>query len=975
MTPSSRDTKRKPGRQLLLSDLVRDSKIETEFLGSCIQHVFHEAGGSADQRIVRREERWVRHEYLGQGAYGTVYSEKREHSGVEEVRAVKEVKKFVVLGQELDYARELEAIMKFSHPKYKHCFVSSQGWYEHQDSVFITMEFLPLGDLQRHLTRPLPEHQARQITEQVLEGLQFMHDNGFIHRDLKPANIMVVTKTPKWFVKIADFGISKRRHHDVTTLLTMQRGTLGFAAPEALGAIPDNASPFSLDMWSLGAVTYRILTKSTAFQHLPDLFKYADGSLEFPGNQLESHNVSEQGRDFIIQLMRPLPDARLSTTAASHHPWITTPLDAIIGDTSHDTLPTAVQGPYEYTSVSTASRAWTSINATEEPANQILDSNYQPPSALDCSDESDTDRLPKLPVNSTLLLDVVDRPNNDTVTEKVAQDMEEEEEEEEHTAVLIPHKSRPSCREKMPNQNDAESLAGYQTQHVPTGSKWDDPSDQSESENDISSDLDPTKSSPDAENLLASNPHTMMLTNWHSIIPRDRLAVKKDWKTGRGCSKCGDYYRHRSDDEPIEQLACEHFMCHSCLLQCLALSLLSPQYMPPRCCASSDGEIKREYWGKLIDPRINAAWTVLWWKKCFGSWICRHGHLPESGSLMVAKGTTLSPPTWRVVVYCSGCTRRVFLSGQGTTETYMNIQRTPYCLLCSREVIGKMCQECSLSLDVLPFIKSLQENVVRPGTWFSTAISHACEAMTREDVELQTLADLRHQLAPKPFESDYKSEQDSESDHKSERDSESESSDDAPINTRGHIPDATEVHETVLRFASGTNPSLNTQPPHLRPLMSVGRGNLFQQRTIDQQRPREKVSFACEVCHGLNETFMHEELVPLGVCHCIHCGCLNHVQPLSRYPSYLPAPPVMRGDEHAGPLLDSGHVYAYYPRFLPYQAPRPGPAAYMGPRVVDPRTTPSYSQGNTNSDVELREMSARDATPWRRTLKPPRRYY
>lgn len=71
--------------------------------------------------------------------------------------------------------------------QYKHCFVSSQGWYEHQDSVFITMEFLPLGDLQRYLMRPLPECQAKQITEQVLEGLQFMHDNGFIHRDLKPA--------------------------------------------------------------------------------------------------------------------------------------------------------------------------------------------------------------------------------------------------------------------------------------------------------------------------------------------------------------------------------------------------------------------------------------------------------------------------------------------------------------------------------------------------------------------------------------------------------------------------------------------------------------------------------------------------------------------------------------------------------------------------------------------------------------------
>lgn len=43
-----------------------------------------------------------------------------------------------------------------------------------------------MGDLQRYLTKPLPESEARRITFQVLEGLEFMHDNGFVHRDIKP---------------------------------------------------------------------------------------------------------------------------------------------------------------------------------------------------------------------------------------------------------------------------------------------------------------------------------------------------------------------------------------------------------------------------------------------------------------------------------------------------------------------------------------------------------------------------------------------------------------------------------------------------------------------------------------------------------------------------------------------------------------------------------------------------------------------
>jgi serine/threonine protein kinase len=51
------------------------------------------------------------------------------------------------------------------------------------------MEYLEHGDLQYYLLQspPLPEQEAGDITFQILEGLAFMHENGFAHRDLKPA--------------------------------------------------------------------------------------------------------------------------------------------------------------------------------------------------------------------------------------------------------------------------------------------------------------------------------------------------------------------------------------------------------------------------------------------------------------------------------------------------------------------------------------------------------------------------------------------------------------------------------------------------------------------------------------------------------------------------------------------------------------------------------------------------------------------
>lgn len=73
--------------------------------------------------------------------------------------------------------------------QYEMCFVKFFGWYESLDAntIFIAMEYFKYGDLQRHLRSPLAEDEAQQITMQVLEGLVFMHDNGFAHRDLKPA--------------------------------------------------------------------------------------------------------------------------------------------------------------------------------------------------------------------------------------------------------------------------------------------------------------------------------------------------------------------------------------------------------------------------------------------------------------------------------------------------------------------------------------------------------------------------------------------------------------------------------------------------------------------------------------------------------------------------------------------------------------------------------------------------------------------
>jgi serine/threonine protein kinase len=71
--------------------------------------------------------------------------------------------------------------------QYVHCFVKSLGWFEDSNSLFIAMEYATAGDLQRYIDRRFSEREVILITSQVLDGLQYMHEEGFAHRDLKPA--------------------------------------------------------------------------------------------------------------------------------------------------------------------------------------------------------------------------------------------------------------------------------------------------------------------------------------------------------------------------------------------------------------------------------------------------------------------------------------------------------------------------------------------------------------------------------------------------------------------------------------------------------------------------------------------------------------------------------------------------------------------------------------------------------------------
>ena len=302
-------------------------KIETEILEGGNEVLSYEIVTDAGLglRNAKFEQRWYRQADIGQGSSSNVWLEVKRGANPETKRAVKVVSKRRLLEINVDYTRELKALTEFSKPKYrqKGLFVDFLGWWDNLDSVFLAMEYFPMGSLEDNISSGLPKVQVIDVMVQLLEGLEIMHAEGFAHRDLKPANIFVAHKDPTWWVKIGDFGISKRIQNQDTSLRTFT-GTHDYMAPEFFGyvdGIDDERSDYThaVDIWALGCVVYKLWTHTVPFpshSNLRPLQRYCSGRDPFPVEALMSPGCPDVEITIIKALLNVEPSERPSAKAA-----------------------------------------------------------------------------------------------------------------------------------------------------------------------------------------------------------------------------------------------------------------------------------------------------------------------------------------------------------------------------------------------------------------------------------------------------------------------------------------------------------------------------------------------------------------------------------------------------------------------------------------------------------------------------------
>jgi serine/threonine-protein kinase len=164
--------------------------------------------------------------------------------------------KFLQGGDPVDlkrFEREALTVARLNHPNIAQVYeFATEG-----GRVYLAMQLVHGTTIDR---AKLDEKAAMRAVRDVAAALDYAHKQGVIHRDIKPANIMVLDSGDP---KIMDFGIAKIE----TARLKLTQGGQFFGTPlymapeQALGHGVDGRA----DLFSLGAITYQLLTGRQAF--------------------------------------------------------------------------------------------------------------------------------------------------------------------------------------------------------------------------------------------------------------------------------------------------------------------------------------------------------------------------------------------------------------------------------------------------------------------------------------------------------------------------------------------------------------------------------------------------------------------------------------------------------------------------------------------------------------------------------------
>ena len=252
-------------------------------------------------------------EKLGEGAFGSVRLGINKQTGEKVAIKIYEKSKLNRYQDKKRLEREIEILKKLKHPN----IVQLYSVIETERQILLIMEYIKGQELFQYILikKKLSEDEACFYFQQIISGIEYLHNLKIVHRDIKSENILIEQNTN--IIKIIDFGFSNIYGDKDKEILNTACGSPFYAPPEMLRG--ESYKGGGVDIWSVGVVLFAMICGYLPFEgeENSELYKkIIDGKFSIPSY------ISIHGRELLYQLLNTNPKKRINIMQIKRHPWV-----------------------------------------------------------------------------------------------------------------------------------------------------------------------------------------------------------------------------------------------------------------------------------------------------------------------------------------------------------------------------------------------------------------------------------------------------------------------------------------------------------------------------------------------------------------------------------------------------------------------------------------------------------------------------
>ncbi|XP_034187998.1 ribosomal protein S6 kinase alpha-5 isoform X1 [Osmia lignaria lignaria] len=251
---------------------------------------------------------------LGTGAYGKVFLvRKRTGTDAGRLYAMKVLKKASIVQKKKTTEHTKTERQVLEAVRDSPFLVTLHYAFQTDAKLHLILDYVSGGELFTHLYQRehFTEDEVRIYIGEVILALEHLHKLGIIYRDIKLENILL---DKEGHIVLTDFGLSKEflpHERDSNARAYSFCGTIEYMAPEVVRG-GSAGHDIAVDWWSVGVLTYELLTGASPFTVEGEKNTQQDISRRILKTDppIPSH-LSPTVRDFILRLLVKDPRQRL----------------------------------------------------------------------------------------------------------------------------------------------------------------------------------------------------------------------------------------------------------------------------------------------------------------------------------------------------------------------------------------------------------------------------------------------------------------------------------------------------------------------------------------------------------------------------------------------------------------------------------------------------------------------------------------